>query len=80
MKRLPKTLMTTVHEFGGVVEEDFRLYIEISSSGSGSLSSPQELARGLAIGALSDALMQAGGKEAAVLPVSSSKLEEIFRS
>ena len=77
---LKRTLMTTVHEFGGVVEEDFRLYIEISSSGSGSLSSPQELARGLAIGALSDALMQAGGKEAAVLPVSSSKLEEIFRS
>ena len=75
---LKRTIMTTIHEFGGMVEEDFKLYIEISASGSGLLSSPQELARGLAIGALSDAFMQAGGKAAATLPVSSEKIEEIF--
>ena len=77
---LKRTLMTTVNEFGGVIEEDFKLYLEISASGSGALSSPQELARGLVIAALADALMQAGGKEAAVLPASSEKIEEIFRT
>ena len=75
---LKRTLMTTVHEFGGVIEDDFSLYLEISASGSGTLSSPQELARGLAIGALADALMQAGGKTAASMPISSTKIEEIF--
>ena len=77
---LKRTLMMTLSEFGAEIPMDFQMNIEISSTGSGgALSSPQELARGLAIGALSDALMQAAGKEAAALPTSSSMIEELFR-
>ena len=77
---LKRTLMMTLSEFGAEIPMDFQMNIEISSTGSGgALSSPQELARGLAIGALSDALMQAAGKEAATLPTSSSMIEELFR-
>ncbi len=76
---LKRTLMTTLAEFGIGIEEDFKLSIEINETGIGALSSPQELARGLTIGALSSALMQIGGKQAAILPTSSRNLEEIFR-
>ena len=76
---LKRTLMMTAVEAGLVIEDDFRLSIDVSATGTGTLSSPQELVRGLTIGAVSDALFQAAGKEAAVLPVSSRKIEEIFR-
>ena len=70
----------TINEFGAEIPLDFHLSVEVSSAGStGALSSPQELARGLAIAALADALMQARGKEAAKLPTSSSRIEELFR-
>ena len=77
---LKRTLMMTINEFGAEIPLDFHLSVEVSSAGStGALSSPQELARGLAIAALADALMQARGKEAAKLPTSSSRIEELFR-
>ncbi len=75
-----RTMMLTVKENGMVIPLSFRLHLELRETGTDdTVSSVQQLARGLTLGALMNAVAQAIGSKAAELPVTDEDLELLYR-
>ena len=65
---------------GMVIPLSFRLHLELRETGTDdTVSSVQQLARGLTLGALMNAVAQAIGSKAAELPVTDEDLELLYR-
>lgn len=74
-----RAFLTSLSENGVTIPLDFRMHITINATGvEGPVAAVGELVRALTEGALANALYQAGGKDAAVLPTSARNLEEVF--
>ena len=75
-----RTMMLTSEENGMVIHLSFRLHLELRETGTDdTVSSVQQLARGLTLGALMNAVAQAIGSKAAELPVTDEDLELLYR-
>ena len=75
-----RAFLVSLSESGVSIPLDFRMHITIAATGvEGPVAAVSGLVRALTEGALANALYQAGGKDAAVLPVSASRLEKVFR-
>ena len=74
-----RTIMMTLRENGMYLPLSFHIEIEIADTGTDdTISSVQQLARGLTLGALSNAMYQAAGKMAASLPISAEEINAAF--
>ena len=75
-----RTIMMTLRENGMNVPLSFRIHLDLSEDGTDdTISSIQQLARGLTLGALSNAMKQAAGDKSASLPISDEEINRIFR-
>ena len=75
-----RTMMLTAEENGMVIPLSFRLHLELRETGTDdTVSSVQQLARGLTLGALMNAVAQAIGSKAAELLVTDEDLELLYR-
>ena len=75
-----RTILLTLRENGISIPLSFRMHISIRETGTDdTVSSVQQLARGLTLGALMNALAQAIGSRAAELPVSAGEIEKLYR-
>ena len=73
-----RTIMMTIVENGIQLPSDFAIHLDISATGTeGTVASVQQIARGLTLGALMNALSQAIG-EKAVLPISADRINGMF--
>ena len=80
MGSVKRAFLISLAENGVTIPLDFRMHISISATGvEGPVASVSGLVRALTQGALANALYQAGGKDAAILPVSAKRLERVFR-
>ncbi len=76
---LRRTIMMTLRENGMNIPLSFRIHLEISEDGTDdTISSVQQLARGLTLGALSNALHQAAGHHASSLPITAEEINDAF--
>ena len=76
---LRRTIMMTLRENGMDIPLSFRIRIDISEDGTDdTISSVQQLARGLTLGALSNAMHQAAGNKASSLPISAEEINSVF--
>lgn len=76
---IKRTILAALEENGVLLSPDFDMDLVVTETGSdGTIASVGELARGLVMAALSNALHQAGGKAAAALPTSAVKLQEVY--
>ena len=74
-----RTIMMTLQENGMHIPLSFHIHIEISEEGTDdTISSVHQIARGLTLGALADALHQAAGDKAASLPISAEEINTAF--
>ena len=70
--------MSVFVENGIQLPSDFAIHLDISATGTeGTVASVQQIARGLTLGALMNALSQAIG-EKAVLPISADRINGMF--
>ena len=77
---LRRTIMMTLRENGMDIPLSFRIHLDITEDGTDdTISSVQQLARGLTLGALSNAMHQAAGDLASSLPISAAEINEAFR-
>lgn len=76
---IKRTILSSLEENGVVLSPDFDMDLVITDSATdGTIASVGELARGLVMAALCNALHQAGGRAAAALPTSAVKMQEIY--
>ena len=76
---LRRTIMMTLKENGMDIPLSFRIDLRISEEGTDdTISSVQQLARGLTLGALSNALHQATGDRISSLPTSAEEINMAF--
>ncbi len=74
-----RTIMMTLQENGMSIPLSFRIHVDITEEGTDdTISSVQQLARGLTLGALYNALHQAAGGKADKLPISDAEINEAF--
>ena len=74
-----RTIMMTLQENGMYIPLSFRIDLRISEEGTDdTISSVQQLARGLTLGALSNALHQATGDRISSLPTSAEEINMAF--
>ena len=77
---LRRTIMMTLRENGMAIPLSFRIHLDITEDGTNdTISSVQQLARGLTLGALSNAMHQAAGDMADSLPITEGEINEVFR-
>lgn len=77
---LRRTIMMTLRENGMNIPLSFRIHLDISEDGTDdTISSVQQLARGLTLGALSNAMKQAAGRHASSLPITAEEINQAFR-
>lgn len=75
-----RAFLLSLTENGVTIPPGFRMHIDITSTGTeGPVASVGGLVKALTEGALANALYQAGGARAAILPASAEKLEKALR-
>lgn len=71
-------ILTTLSECGAIIPQNFKLHLSISkddnNSNTETITNIESLARALTMGAFANALHQAAGAKAAVLPTSSERI------
>ena len=76
---LRRTIIMTLRENGMDIPLSCHINIDISDEGTDdTISSVQQLARGLTLGALANAMHQAAGNKASSLPISAEEINEVF--
>ncbi len=77
---LRRTIIMTLRENGMDIPLSCHINIDISDEGTDdTISSVQQLARGLTLGALANAMHQAAGNKASSLPISAEEINEVFK-
>ena len=77
---LRRTIIMTLRENGMDIPLSCHINIDISDEGTDdTISSVQQLARGLTLGALANAMHQAAGNKASSLPISADEINEVFK-